>query len=84
MKSYRTAAASLVLTLVLATSAFAGEIHTGLTGPDPQPTPTTSNTTATATTDGEIQTGVAASIVGATDASTQTALNLLQSVLSLF
>jgi hypothetical protein len=84
MKSYRNAAASLVLILVLATSAFAGEIHTGLTGPDPQPTPTTSNTTATATTDGEIQTGVAASIVGATDAGTQTALNLLQSVLSLF
>ncbi|MGB8509565.1 MAG: hypothetical protein WCD76_14355 [Pyrinomonadaceae bacterium] len=84
MKSYRNAAASLALTLVLATSAFAGEIHTGLIGPDQQPTPTTSNTTATATTDAETQTGVAASIVGATDAVTQTALNLLQSVLSLF
>jgi hypothetical protein len=82
MKSYRNAAASLVLTLMLATSAFAGEIHTGLTGPDQQPTP--SNTTATATTDGEMQTGGAASIAGATDAATQTALNLLQSVLSLF
>lgn len=79
MKSYRNAAASLALTLVLATSAFAGEIHTGLTGPDQQPTPTPSNMTTT-----EMQTGVAASIVGATDAATQTALTLLQSVLSLF
>ena len=83
MKSYRNEVAALVLALVFATSAFAGEIHTGVTGPNPQPTPATSSTTKTATTDGEIQTGEAASTPGAADTVTEIALNLLQSVFAL-
>lgn len=71
MKSYRNAAAALVLALVLATSAFAGEMHTGFTDPDPQPTPTTANsTTQTTTADGEMHTDGAESL-------TQIALNVL-------
>jgi hypothetical protein len=84
MKSYRNAVAALLLALVLSTSAFAGEMQTGITSPDPQPTPTTANsTTQTTTTDGEMQTGVVASTPQATDTVTETALNLLQSVFSL-
>jgi hypothetical protein len=78
MKSYRNAAAALTLTLVLATSAFAGEMHTGVTGPNPQPTPVAT------TADGEMHTGVAAPAPEAVDTVTATALNLLQSVLALF
>ncbi|HEX8633961.1 MAG TPA: hypothetical protein VF703_07390 [Pyrinomonadaceae bacterium] len=84
MKSYRNAVATLVLALVFSTSAFAGVIQTGVTGPDPQPTPTVSSTTETTTTDGVIQTGKAASTPGATDTLTGIALNLLQGVFSLF
>ena len=82
MKSYRNAAAALVLALVLATSAFAGVMHTdgsptGSTDPDPQPTPTTANSTAqTTTTDGEMHTDGAVSI-------TQIALNVLSVLPSL-
>lgn len=75
MKSYRNAAAALLLALVLATSAFAGEMQTGFTNPDPQPTPTNS-TAQTTTTDGIIQTGAAASL-------TQVALTVLAALPSL-
>jgi len=78
MKSYRNATAALALTLVLAMSAFAGEMHTGVTGPNPQPTP------AATTVDGEMHTGVAAPAPEAVNTVTETALNLLQSVLALF
>lgn len=84
MKSYRNAVAALVLALMLSTSAFAGVIQTGVTSPNPQPTPAASSTTETATTDGVIQTGVAASTPEAPDTLTGIALNLLQSVFSLF
>jgi hypothetical protein len=63
MKSYRNAAAALLLVLALSSPAFAGVMQTGLTDPDPQPTPTTANSTAqTTTTDGEIHTDVATSM----------------------
>ena len=81
MKSYRNAAAALLLTLVLFTSAFAGEMHTNVTDPDPQPTPTMTNSTVqTTATDGEMHTDGAPSIP---DTVTKAALNLLQGVFSL-
>lgn len=83
MKSYRNAAAALLLTLVSASSVFAGEMHTGVTGPNPQPTPAAISTTETAKTDGVIQTGEAASMPEAADTVTEIALNLLQSVFAL-
>ena len=84
MKTYRNAVAALVITLVIATSAFAGEIQTGITGPDPQPTPTANGVIQTGATDGEMHTGVAPSTSEATDTVTGVALNLLQGVFSLF
>jgi hypothetical protein len=84
MKSYRNAAAALVFALMLATSALAGEIHTGVAGPNPQPTPTASSMTETVTADGEMQTGEAAPTSDSESTATEIALNLLQSVLSLF
>lgn len=81
MKIYRNAVATLVLTLMLFASAFAGEIQTGVTPPPPPPT--VKGEIHTGATDGMIQTGEA---VSAPEAKTMTgiALNLLQSVLSLF
>jgi len=67
--------------LALAIPAFAGEMETGKTTPP---------TTPTATTAGEIHTTVTgqeetvSSEATATDSATEIALNLLQSVLSLF
>ena len=81
MKSYRNAAAALLLALALAMSAFAGEMQTGVASP--QPTPAASSTTETAATNGVIQTGEAASTPGAADTVTGIALNLLQSVFAL-
>jgi hypothetical protein len=82
MKTYRSAAVASVLTLVLATSIFAGEIHTD-GAPTPQPTPAASSIAETATTGGEMHTDGAASAVKAADAMTAAALNLLQSVFTL-
>lgn len=84
MKSYRNAAASLVLALVLATPVIAGEIHTGVTSPDPQPTATANGEMQTGATEGEMHTGEAASRPEAADMITAAALNLLQNVLTLF
>ncbi len=61
------------LALVLATSAFAGEMHTGVTGPDPQPTLTPYSATEIVTTDGVMQTGEAASTPGAAHTVTEIA-----------
>lgn len=83
MKSYRNAAAVLVLAFVFATTAFAGEMHTGVAGPNPQPTPATSSMTETASADGEMQTGATAPTPEAADTVTELALNLLQSVFAL-
>lgn len=84
MKSYRKATAALVLALVLATSAFAGEIHTGVTGSNPQPTPTANGVMYTGAPEGEMHTDGAASTPGAADTMTGIALNLLESVFALF
>lgn len=81
MKSYRNATTALLLALVLATSAFAGEMQTGVASP--QPTPSAISMTETTTTDGVMQTGVTASTSGAADTVTGIALNLLQSVFAL-
>ena len=83
MKSYRNVAAALLLAFVVATTAFAGEMHTGVAGPNPQPTPAASSMTETATADGEMHTGEAASTPKAVDTVTEIALNLLQSVFAL-
>ncbi len=79
MKNWRTTITALLLALVLATAAFAGEMHTGVV--TPQPTPTASSTAETDATDGEMHTGEAASTP---DAVTEVALSLLQSLLALF
>ena len=75
MKTLRHLCAAVVLTLALVVSAAAGVISTGIT-PPPPPEPTLQ-------TDGTIHTGVAESEPEA-DAVAEIALNLLQSVLSLF
>jgi hypothetical protein len=82
MKSYRNATAALALTLVLASSAFAGVMHTD-GAPAPPPTSTANGEMQTGATEGEIHTGEAASTPEAVDAMTVAALNLLQSVLTL-
>jgi hypothetical protein len=84
MKTLRQLSVALVFTLALIIPAFAGDIQTTVTAPPPPP-PSTSSTAP-----GDISTGVAGEISTmiseeATTASmTETALNLLQSVLSLF
>jgi hypothetical protein len=83
MKTLRQFCVAFVLTLTFTLPAFAGDIHTTVTAPPPPP-----STSSTAP--GEISTGVAGDISTtiseeATTASmAETALNLLQSVLSLF
>lgn len=76
MKNFKKLLATVVLTLMLAISVFAGEISTTVTPPAP----------TSATTQGEISTTVTGQIetpVTSTDSATEIALNLLQSVLSL-
>lgn len=91
MKNCRNGAAALVLALVLSTSAFAGEIHTGIAAPPPPPaangemhTGVTDGGIHTGATDGVMQTGAAASTPQATDSVTEIALGLLQSLMNLF
>lgn len=74
MKSFRACCASVVLTLVLTTSAFAGEMHTGIAQTPPPPPPATL-TFVPETTDGEAA-GIEPFLVAA--------LTLLRSVLPLF
>ena len=81
MKPLRQPLVALVFTLALAIPAFAGEIETGKTTPPSTPT---------AITTGEIETGITgqeeigSGEATAADSATEIALNLLQSVLSLF
>lgn len=82
MKTNRNATAALLLALILATSTFAGEMHTD-GAPTPQPAPAASGITETATTGGLMHTDGAASTVEAADTMTVAALNLLQSVFAL-
>ncbi len=84
MNRYRHVAASLVLALVLCATSFAGVMQTGVADPDPQPTPTPSSMTQMAASDDMMQTGEIASTSEAADTATEIALNLLQSVFSLF
>jgi len=79
MKPLRRICAAFVLTVALTLSAFAGDIHTGITDPPPP--------SLDAATTGQIETGYTGDIhtgVTATDPVTEVALNLLQSLLSLF
>lgn len=85
MKNLRQLCVAVVLTLALTISAFAGDIEFPVAPPA-----TSSATTATATT-GQIETGVASTSMttaGSQSASapsiTETVLNLLRGVLSLF
>ena len=82
MKGYRNAAAALVLAVTFTTSAFAGEMHTD--APTASPTVTANGEMHTGAADGEMQTSEAASTSGAADTVTEIALNLLQSVFTLF
>jgi hypothetical protein len=83
MKTLRQLCIAMAFTLALTLPAFAGEISTTVAPPQPAQT-------APATADGEISTGVTGQIetlsgeATATDSATEIALNLLQSVLSLF
>lgn len=86
MRTLRRLCATLVLTLALALSAFAGEISTGVTAPPPPSQATATGEISTGVT-GEITTGVTGEIstgVTATDPATDIFLSLLQSLLSLF
>lgn len=82
MKNLRQFCAAAVLTLALAASAAAGDIHTGVTSPPP-PQPASMAQTGMAQTDGTMHTGVTGSEPKA-DTLTGIALTLMQSVLSLF
>jgi hypothetical protein len=83
MKTLRQLCVALTFTLVLAITTFAGEIHTTVAPPTPP-------SSQAATTQGEMQTTVTgqeeanSSEATAADSATEIALNLLQSVLSLF
>lgn len=90
MKALRQFCAAFVLTLMLAASASAGQMTTGIADPPPPAPPT-----STATTGGDMSTGAAGNMsttvagemsagVTATDPVTGVALNLLLNVLSLF
>lgn len=82
MKNFRHLCAALVLTFMLALSASAGEIQTGITSPPPP---------ATSATAGDIELPGASTSTTTTDSQsagdpsiTETVLNLLQGVLALF
>lgn len=78
MKTLRRLCAAFVLTLMLALSAFAGEIQTTIVS-QPPPDP--------ATAQGQMDTTIAGQMGNpliVTDSVTQAALNLLESALSLF
>ncbi|MFL6284912.1 MAG: hypothetical protein ACJ74Q_17350 [Pyrinomonadaceae bacterium] len=80
MKTLRQLPVALLFTLALTIPAFAGEMETGKTTPSPTPTATTAGKIETGIT-GQMDTG--SSEATATDSTTEIALNLLQSVLSL-
>lgn len=85
MKNYRNAIAALALTFVLSAASYGdGIMHTGKPAPTPTPTPTVNGIMHTDATEGIMHTGVTESESGLSDAVTAVALNLLQSVLTLF
>lgn len=82
MKTFRQLCAASVLILTLTLPAFAGWISTTVAPPNPSPTPAA----ATADTETNVtgQEGTGSSEATVADSATEIALNLLQSVLSLF
>ena len=78
MKKLRQLCMSGVFTLVLTTATFAGDIHTGGIAPPP------SADESSATTQGDIATGGLQSPQGTSDSVADIALNLLQTMLSVF
>lgn len=79
MKNLQQLCAAFVLTLTLVLSAFAGEMSTGIATPSPFTSQATAQGEMSTTVAGQIDTGVASA-----DSAAEIALNLLQSVLSLF
>jgi hypothetical protein len=85
MKTLRTLCAATVLTFALTAPAFAGIITTDKTGTEPPPPSTSSMVTdGIITTDVASQSNTEGDATTASSSVTETALNLLQSVLSLF
>jgi hypothetical protein len=80
MKTLRQLFVASVFTLALTLSAFAGEIQT----PKTQPTPVTTEGEIQTPLTGQTETNGSVSEATAIDSATEIALNLLQSVLSLF
>lgn len=76
MKQLKLSLAAIALTLAFTIPAFAGDIQTGFTSPPPPP--------PAAMAAGDIETGTTASEATATYSLKEIALDLLQSVLSLF
>ena len=81
MKTFRQLSVALVFALALTAPALAGDIETGRTQPPPPPTATAQGDIQTTVT-GQEETG--SSEATAIDSAAEFALNLLQSVLSLF
>lgn len=80
MKTLQRLCAALVLTLTLGVSALAGEMQTTVVSQPPPP-----DQAAQATTMGEMQTTVTGDMTtGVTPTTTEIALNLIVSVLSIF
>jgi hypothetical protein len=84
MKTLRTLCAATVLTFALTAPAFAGIITTDKTGTEPPPSTSSMVTDGIITTDVASQSNTEGDATTASSSVTQTALNLLQSVLSLF
>ena len=82
MKTFQRLCAASVLTLMLTLPASAGWISTGVAPPAPSPTPTAAEGEIHTTVTGQEETG--SDEATASDSATEVALNLLQSVLSLF
>jgi hypothetical protein len=72
----------LTFTLAITVTAYAGEIHTTVAPPPPASVTSTADSEIETTVTGQEETG--GSEATATDSAAEIALNLLQSVLSLF
>lgn len=79
MRLFKQFCAACVLTLALTLSAFAGEMSAGITAPPPPPQQAVAQGDMGAGVTGEMPSGLTA-----IDPVTEIALNLLQSLLSLF
>lgn len=82
MKTLRYFLVTLLLTLMLINTAFAGEMTTGITTPQPAPTPTPEGQTSMAL-NGTIHTGDSDEVPAGDSVVAEAALSLLQGVLSL-